>query len=133
MEKNKNRHEFTIKIPNKGDHRNLIGYGNEKVYNYKGVHANGNEPVFDGEGGGKEEYVMLKLRLKEGISVSEYNSLFDESLPEYFLNKCRQFEKAGYINLTDDKINLTNNGMLLSNTIISELLECIEWELLRYI
>jgi len=86
----------------------------------------GNEPVYDGDGGGKEEYIMLKLRLKEGISVSEYNSIFGEKLPESFFVKCLRFQKAGYINLTDNQINLTNNGMLLSNTIITELLECIE-------
>ena len=86
----------------------------------------GNSPLPDGEGGGKEEYIMLKLRLKEGISVSEYKSLFGTDLPEYFFKKCLQFKKVGYINLENNKISLTNSGMLISNAIITELLECIE-------
>ncbi len=86
----------------------------------------GNEPIYDGKGGGNEEYIMLRLRLKEGISILEYKSLFGTDLPEYFLNKCRQFEKAGYMNINTEKIKLTNKGMLLSNAIITELLECIE-------
>ena len=86
----------------------------------------GNEPIFDGEGGGKDEYIMLRLRLEEGISILEYTSLFGEKLPQPFLNKCKLLEKAGLVKITDDKISLTNEGMLLSNTIISELLECVE-------
>ena len=87
---------------------------------------NGNEPIYDGEGGGKEEYIMLRLRLKDGISISEYKSLFEEDLPNNFLSQCKMLEKAEYINITDDKISLTNSGMLISNSIISTLLECIE-------
>lgn len=86
----------------------------------------GNSPLPDGEGGSSEEYIMLRLRLKEGISISDYKSQFNRDLPENFLNKCHQFEKAGFIQTTNDRISLTNNGMLLSNTIITELLECIE-------
>lgn len=85
----------------------------------------GNSPLPDGEGGGNDEYLMLRLRLKDGFSISEYKTLFNTDLPESFFEKCRQFEKAGYICTEDDKISLTNEGMLLSNTIITELLECI--------
>ena len=86
----------------------------------------GNQPIFDGEGGGKEEYIMLRLRLKDGISIPEYISLFGEEPNEKFFDKCRLFENAGYLNRKNDKINLTDNGMLISNSIISELLECME-------
>ncbi len=85
----------------------------------------GNEPVFDGTGGTMDEYIMLSLRLKEGISFKNFESKFGYPLPITFIEKCRQLEKTEYINLTDKNISLTDSGMLISNTIITELLECI--------
>lgn len=85
---------------------------------------NGNTPLPDGNGGGKEEYIMLRLRLKSGIVYEEYKSLFGAELSAEFLEKCRFYAKAGLMDLTDKKIALTNKGMLLSNSIITELLEC---------
>ena len=86
----------------------------------------GNSPLPDGEGGSSEEYIMLRLRLKEGISIFDYKSQFNRDLPQNFFSKCRLFEKSGFMQVKEDCINLTDNGMLLSNTIITELLECIE-------
>ena len=42
----------------------------------------GNEPVFDGYGGDKEEFIMLSLRLKTGLIFKEYETIRDE----YFKN-----------------------------------------------
>lgn len=85
---------------------------------------NGVQPISDGESGGKEEFIMLRLRLKSGISFEEYEKTFGETLSKDFTDKCRIFEKAGFINYNKKSISLTNTGMLLSNSIITELLEC---------
>lgn len=85
---------------------------------------NGNSPLSDGEGGGKEEYIMLRLRLKSGISPKEFKSLFGNELSAEFMEKCSIFKKAQLIDITENNISLTNKGMLLSNSIITELLEC---------
>lgn len=84
----------------------------------------GNTPTQDGKSGGKEEFIMLRLRLDSGILFDEYQNSFGASLSEEFLGKCRLFEKAGLVNITEKNISLTNKGMLLSNSIITELLEC---------
>lgn len=86
---------------------------------------NGNKPVFDGCGGDLTEYVMLNLRLKDGISKTELQKRLDGILPDSFFKKCELFKSQKLINTEDDKIFLTDNGMLLSNSIISELLECL--------
>ncbi len=86
----------------------------------------GNEPVYEGEGGTKDEYIMLGLRLSEGISLSEFEEKFRRPIPEKFIEKCRLFNNVGYVNSGADRISLTERGMLLSNSIITELLECIE-------
>ena len=84
----------------------------------------GNEPVFDSFGGDYEEVFMLALRLKKGINLKEFENKFNISFTQDFYNKCSLFEKEKLINISDN-ISLTNEGMLLSNTIITELLECI--------
>lgn len=86
----------------------------------------GNSPVPDGEGGGRDEYIMLNLRLSEGITPLGYSQKFGDKLPQSFFKRCSVFEKAGLMNTSGNRISLTDNGMLLSNTIITELLECLE-------
>jgi coproporphyrinogen III oxidase-like Fe-S oxidoreductase len=67
---------------------------------------------------------MLRLRLKKGIDLSEYKKLFGCELREDMLQKCRLFQKGGLMNIENNCIWLTDEGMLLSNSIITELLEC---------
>ncbi len=86
---------------------------------------NGNSPVCDGDCGGKEEFIMLRLRLKEGLNPDEFTKLFGKSLPKEFFDRCELFKKAEFLNTDNNRISLTDNGMLLSNSIISELLECL--------
>lgn len=85
---------------------------------------NGNEPINDGCGGGEEEYIMLSLRLKKGLSPSVYKNKFGKELSCDFISKCKAFEKAGLMSAKDN-ISLTDKGMLVSNSIITELLECL--------
>ena len=75
----------------------------------------GNSPTPDGNGGDLEEQIMLALRLKDGIKT--------DILPTSALKKCEFFAKNGLAVLENNNFSLTNNGMLLSNTIIFEILE----------
>lgn len=68
------------------------------------------------------EYVMLRLRLSEGFSLSEYQSFFGKSFLLGRENKLESFRIAGLISLTDDSIALTERGFYLSNTLLSELI-----------
>ena len=79
--------------------------------------------VFDGVGGGEDEYIMLGLRLKKGISASEYFERFGKQIPSGIFKKAQLFEKNGLCRVTDDNISLTAKGMLLSNSIIAEFSE----------
>jgi len=87
---------------------------------------NGCSTISDGSGGGKEEYIMLRLRLKSGINEKDYKNTFGEDLPCSFKEKCRFFEKGGLIKTDNNNYSLTNQGMLLSNSIITELLEGLD-------
>ena len=73
---------------------------------------NGNAPLSDGEGGSDQEKLMLALRLKDGIDGN--------ILPK---DKTKIFVENGFAEVTDGKFSLTDKGMLVSNQIITELLE----------
>ena len=78
--------------------------------------------VFDAFGGDAEEYLMLRLRLTDGVRFDDYCERFASPLPDAFLKKARAFAGQGLMTLTDEHIALTRNGFLVSNYILSELL-----------
>ena len=61
---------------------------------------------------GFKEYAMLRLRLKEGLDISQH--------PE-IISKTSELLKAGYINFDGKKISLTAKGYLMSNSVIEYL------------
>lgn len=79
--------------------------------------------IFDGEGGTAEEYIMLGLRLKSGISESRYKELYGVGFSENFKKKAELLAKNGLLTLNGDTVTLTERGMLVSNSIIAELEE----------
>ena len=77
------------------------------------------QTVYDDESGGKQEALMLGLRLSCGVDLSK---IYGE-IPEIIKSKINLLESAGYIKADLPRISLTNSGMLISNSIITELLE----------
>ena len=87
---------------------------------------NGNSPIPDGDGGGIEEYIMLSLRLKSGISLQKIENDFNIKPSHNFYEKLILLEKHTLLTFKNNTITLTDKGMLVSNSIITELLECIQ-------
>ncbi len=87
-----------------------------------GLFLEGVSPVADGDGGSEEEYIMLALRLKEGLSDERFRERFGKNLPAEIYKKAEKYEKMGLVCLHGDNISLTAEGFLLSNTIIGELI-----------
>ena len=81
-----------------------------------------NKLTYEGTGGDEEEFIMLSLRLKSGLNYSEFEEKFRYSLPSYITDKAKEYEKYGYMNVTNKTINFTPKGFLVSNSIISELI-----------
>ena len=79
-------------------------------------------PIDDGEGGSEEEYIMLCLRLNEGLSDKKYYERFGRHIDKTVFEKAERFEKAGFLAIENGTIRLNEEGFLLSNTIISELI-----------
>lgn len=84
----------------------------------------GQPPVPDGEGGSREEFAMLALRLTRGLSDSIWQERFGESLPAAYLRRARKFAPPGLLCLREDEPGffLTPRGFLVSNALIGEIL-----------
>ena len=80
-------------------------------------------PIFDGDGGTSEEYVMLKLRLSDGIDYLKYETEFGTKFSETAKKKAEYFEKIGLVSRFDGGFSLTTKGFLVSNAVISEIIE----------
>ena len=85
----------------------------------------GADPVADGAGGGKDEYLMLRLRLAEGVNFCEYRQTFGEDIADRLTAVCLPFAKAGLAAVTKDGVALTDRGMLVSNSIITACLDAL--------
>ena len=82
----------------------------------------GSEPVEDGNGGDEEEYIMLRLRLADGIVFKDYEERYNKKISPEILEKAKVFAEKKYINITETSMHLTREGFLVSNYIISELI-----------
>ena len=81
------------------------------------------QTIDDGEGGSPEEYIMLALRLREGLTRTGYRERFSEDIPSNIFERARKFEQAGFLISDSGGIHLTAQGFLISNAIIAALLE----------
>ncbi len=84
--------------------------------------VSGAEPVYDGDGSDRDEYIMLRLRLSEGLNFSEYEKKFSEKISQNKIEKMKEFEKAGLVLVDGEGMRLTPEGFLLSNMIIGEMI-----------
>lgn len=83
---------------------------------------NGNPPVDDGFGGDEEEYIMLALRLSEGLNFEKFKERFGHPFSEKSLKNAKELEKHGLVKVTENEIFLTANGFLVSNSVISHII-----------
>ncbi len=80
----------------------------------------GAEPIADGEGGGFEEHLMLRLRLASGLDLCELAECYPDELQR--INNIRltanELRKLRLCRFNDSIITLTTEGFLVSNEII---------------
>lgn len=67
------------------------------------------------------EYIMLRLRTRDGISEGEFHDLFKRDFEPY-AEKLRPLVQHGLAALDMDRWYLTDKGFLVSNSIINEVL-----------
>ena len=77
---------------------------------------------YEGAGGGSDEYIMLALRLKEGLRFSDHRERFGTDVSNDIIKAAEQLQKNGLCVIDDSGIRLTVKGFLVSNSVISYLL-----------
>ena len=81
--------------------------------------------VDDGPGGELEEQLMLRLRLCEGISLDWIREHFSSDTKK-LEQRARFLQQHGLTRLEGDRLRLTPQGFLVSNSVIVDLLETVE-------
>lgn len=69
------------------------------------------------------QYVMLGFRLRQGINTTEYGERFGDDFDARYRTKMKPFLAKKYILQTKTGYRLSKRGMLISNYILSEILE----------
>ena len=69
------------------------------------------------------EYVMLRLRLFDGISLPAYRAEFGRDFLAKYGKKLERYLAGGFARAAADRIALTAKGMYVSNYILSDLLD----------
>lgn len=66
------------------------------------------------------EYIMLRLRLTEGLNINEFNYKFSQDFKEMYKSKIIYLMKNDLLEVKNDFIRLTKKGMDISNYVIEE-------------
>lgn len=82
-----------------------------------------NTTTFESDGGDCEEYIMLALRLTEGLRFADYKERFGHSVSSNLINAAKRLEQNGLCRVTDKAVVLTVKGFLVSNSVIAYLTE----------
>jgi len=96
-------------------------YANERdTSNYVRLIEEGNSAVVEKiETEAKSEYVFLGLRLTEGINLQSYKNLFNDDLTEEYEEDLKRLEEFELIELSANRLRLTQKGMLYSNEVFA--------------
>lgn len=70
-----------------------------------------------------KEFVMLGFRLHQGIDVAEYNERFGDDFEERYLEKMMPYIERQYILTSPNGYRFSKEGFLVSNYILSELID----------
>lgn len=70
-----------------------------------------------------DEYVMLGMRLEDGISVKDFEERFGVSFAEKYGKALDEYVEDGFVVADGESYRFTTSGMFVSNYILSEVLE----------
>jgi oxygen-independent coproporphyrinogen-3 oxidase len=85
---------------------------NKKSFNLDKHHIDRNEQI--------KEFIILGLRLKEGISTKLFKENFNKSIFELYSNKIEFLKNKGLIEINNEFIVLTKKGFDLANQVFLE-------------
>lgn len=81
--------------------------------------------IEDGKGGEIEEYIMLRLRLKEGLKLTNLKDKYNYTVKKSLLTMVEKLCDNQLVTFKNDTIALTTKGFLVSNSIINYIIESL--------
>jgi oxygen-independent coproporphyrinogen-3 oxidase len=69
-----------------------------------------------------QDYLMMGLRLKEGIGLDEFYNRFQVKLTELYGERILKLQQIGMLNLTEHNLALTEKALFVSNSVIGDLI-----------
>lgn len=69
------------------------------------------------------EYVMLRMRLCDGIRITDFESRFGTSFADSFGRALARYVDTGFVKRTSHGYAFTSRGMYVSNAILSDILD----------
>lgn len=72
------------------------------------------------------EYIMLRMRLNEGINTDKFLELFGVDFEKLYGSYIEKYTKNGFMQKKDKNYSLTLNGMFVSNYILADMLDFSE-------
>lgn len=81
--------------------------------------------INDGCGGDLVERIMLGMRLKMGLDFDLLQTEYNFTLNKNFWYKANQLKDEGLVDINNNVINLTTKGFLVSNAVISYLIDAV--------
>lgn len=88
-------------------------------------YLSGIQPTFDGFGGDEEEYLLLRLRLCEGLTERGMTERFGHGIPPAVRARANTPPFSQFCICDEQHIALNRQGMLLSNAIIGALIDVL--------
>lgn len=105
------------------DGANLRWANERDTFAYVKKIESGETPVVEktalDENSRRAEYAFLRLRLNEGIDLSEYEKKFGGDLAKDYSEDFARLKEAGLIELNENNLRLSTKGMLYSNEVFS--------------
>lgn len=101
-------------------------FNGQRYYYERDLHSFIESPlktISDGEGGYAEEELMLALRLKKGLDLEHFQIKHSITLSNDFYKAVDKFCKTDLVQSSGVNLALTKKGFLVSNLIISELID----------
>ncbi|MBQ4556786.1 MAG: radical SAM family heme chaperone HemW [Clostridia bacterium] len=69
------------------------------------------------------EYVMLRMRLFDGVDINDYRQEFDRDFINKYGDKLKRYVEGGFVVLDNRHCAFTVKGMYVSNYILSDILD----------
>ena len=76
----------------------------------------------ESDGGDSDEYIMLALRLTEGLDFEKYKERFGRPVSQRMIESAKKLQQQGLCHVSDTAISLSVKGFLVSNSVIAYLL-----------